>query len=71
MLQVIAISLGASIGALARWQLGLWLNQGHAVLPWGTAIVVPERVGIVVRATAAAVALSPLAMAAACRNAVD
>jgi CrcB protein len=35
-LQVIAISLGASIGALARWQLGLWLNQGHAVLPWGT-----------------------------------
>lgn len=36
MLQVMAISLGASIGALARWQLGLWLNQGHAVLPWGT-----------------------------------
>jgi CrcB protein len=36
MLQVIAISLGASIGALARWQLGLWLNQGHALLPWGT-----------------------------------
>ncbi len=36
MLQVVAISLGASIGALARWQLGLWLNQGHAVLPWGT-----------------------------------
>ena len=36
MLQVIAISLGASIGALTRWQLGLWLNQGHAVLPWGT-----------------------------------
>lgn len=36
MMQVIAISLGASIGALARWQLGLWLNQGHAVLPWGT-----------------------------------
>ncbi len=36
MLNVIAISLGASVGALARWQLGLWLNQGHAVLPWGT-----------------------------------
>lgn len=36
MLQVIAISLGASIGALSRWQLSLWLNQGHAVLPWGT-----------------------------------
>lgn len=36
MLQVIAISLGASFGALLRWQLSLWLNQGHAVLPWGT-----------------------------------
>ena len=36
MLNVIAISLGASVGALARWQLGLWLIQGHAVLPWGT-----------------------------------
>lgn len=36
MLQVVAISLGASVGALSRWQLSLWLNQGHAVLPWGT-----------------------------------
>jgi CrcB protein len=36
MLQVIAISLGASLGALSRWQLSLWLNQGHAMLPWGT-----------------------------------
>lgn len=36
MLQVLAVSLGASVGALARWQLGLWLNQGHALLPWGT-----------------------------------
>ena len=36
MLQVIAISLGASVGALSRWQLGLWLNPGHALLPWGT-----------------------------------
>lgn len=35
-MQVIAISLGASIGALSRWQFSLWLNQGHAVLPWGT-----------------------------------
>lgn len=38
MLQVLAISLGASVGALARWQLGLWLNQGHALLPWGTLV---------------------------------
>lgn len=33
---VIAISLGAVLGALARWRLGLWLNQSAAVLPWGT-----------------------------------
>jgi CrcB protein len=36
MLQVIAICLGASVGALARWGLGLWLNTSVAVLPWGT-----------------------------------
>lgn len=34
-MSVIAICLGASAGALARWRLGLWLNAG-AVLPWGT-----------------------------------
>jgi CrcB protein len=34
---VIAICIGASLGALARWQLGLWLNTG-AVLPWGTLV---------------------------------
>ena len=33
---VIAISLGAVLGALARWRLSLWLNQSAAVLPWGT-----------------------------------
>lgn len=32
---VLAICLGACLGALARWGLGLWLNPG-AVLPWGT-----------------------------------
>ena len=36
MQNVIAICLGASAGALARWQLGLWLNQSQALLPWGT-----------------------------------
>lgn len=35
MLSVLAICLGASVGALARWRLGLWLNPG-AVLPYGT-----------------------------------
>lgn len=32
---VLAIFVGACLGALARWQLGLWLNTG-GVLPWGT-----------------------------------
>jgi CrcB protein len=38
MLTAVAISLGASLGALARWQLGLWLSPlpSHAALPWGT-----------------------------------
>lgn len=36
MLTVLAICIGASAGALARWQLGLWLNQGSTLLPWGT-----------------------------------
>lgn len=35
MLSVVAICLGACVGALARWGLGLWLNTGTA-LPWGT-----------------------------------
>ena len=39
MLTVIAICLGACVGALSRWQLGLWLNPASAsagLLPWGT-----------------------------------
>jgi CrcB protein len=39
MLSVIAICIGACVGALSRWQLGLWLNPGpasSAFLPWGT-----------------------------------
>ena len=35
MLAVFAICIGASLGALARWGLGLWLNPG-ALLPLGT-----------------------------------
>ena len=35
MISVIAICIGASIGALARWGLGLWLNGGLAI-PLGT-----------------------------------
>ncbi len=36
MLPVLALCLGACAGALARWQLGLWLNTSSALLPWGT-----------------------------------
>ena len=39
MLQIIAVCIGACAGALARWQLGLWLNPiaiSGTVLPWGT-----------------------------------
>ena len=32
---VIAICVGASVGALGRWGLGLWLTPG-GLIPWGT-----------------------------------
>ena len=35
MLSVFAICVGASLGALARWGLGLWLSPGGTI-PWGT-----------------------------------
>lgn len=40
MLSVLAICVGACLGALARWQLGLWLNPSltlaGTILPLGT-----------------------------------
>jgi CrcB protein len=36
MQMVLAICVGASLGALARWQLGLWLSVPGALIPWGT-----------------------------------
>ncbi len=41
MFTIAAICIGASFGALARWQLGLWLNPsslvvGSMTMPWGT-----------------------------------
>ena len=36
MLPVALLCLGASLGALARWQLSLWLNTGTHWLPVGT-----------------------------------
>lgn len=35
MTSVIAICIGASLGALARWGLGLWLSAG-STFPYGT-----------------------------------
>lgn len=35
MLPILAICIGASIGALARWGLSLWLTPG-GLMPWGT-----------------------------------
>jgi CrcB protein len=36
MLTVLALCVGASLGAISRWQLGLWLSPVQATLPWGT-----------------------------------
>ena len=39
MLSVIAICIGACLGALSRWQLGLWFNPSstdNGIFPWGT-----------------------------------
>lgn len=35
MISVLAICIGASVGALARWGLALWLTPG-GLIPWGT-----------------------------------
>ena len=35
MLPVLSICIGASVGALFRWGLGLWLSPG-GLIPWGT-----------------------------------
>ncbi len=35
-LPVVVLCLGASLGALARWQLALWLNTGGTWIPLGT-----------------------------------
>jgi CrcB protein len=32
---ILAICIGASLGAVARWRLGLWLSPG-GMIPWGT-----------------------------------
>ena len=36
-LPIVVICIGASVGALARWGLGLWLSPG-GLIPWGTLV---------------------------------
>lgn len=31
-----AIGIGAAVGAITRWLLGLWLNHSGVMMPWGT-----------------------------------
>ena len=38
MLNVLSICIGACLGALARWRLGLWLSSPGSLLPWGTLV---------------------------------
>ena len=35
MLNIVAICIGACLGALSRWGLGIWLSAGSS-MPWGT-----------------------------------
>ncbi len=36
LIQILSICIGASLGALARWGLSLWLSSPGGLLPWGT-----------------------------------
>ena len=58
---IMAISVGAALGALARWGLTLWLGIG--VMPWGTLaanLIGGYLVGVVVALLALAPDISPL-----------
>ena len=37
-LSVVAVSLGAVVGANLRWGLGLWLNSTYHAIPIGTLV---------------------------------
>jgi fluoride exporter len=37
--QILAVSFGAALGALARWRAGLWLNASWTGFPLGTLLV--------------------------------
>ncbi len=38
MWSVVAVCIGASLGALMRWRMGVWLSPG-GLIPWGTLAV--------------------------------
>ena len=38
-MNALAVALGAALGALVRWQAGVWLNSRHPQLPLGTLAV--------------------------------
>ena len=54
---VLAICIGASTGALARWGLGLWLSPGGAI-PWGT--LAANLIGVCIAVFQAMPQLDPL-----------
>ena len=61
LVSVIAICLGASVGALARWGLGLWLSTG-GIIAWGTLaanLIGGYLIGVCVAAFQAMPALDP------------
>lgn len=63
LVSVLGISLGASLGALLRWQLGLWLSWPGALMPWGTLaanLVGGLLVGVAVGAFEQVPALNPV-----------
>jgi CrcB protein len=37
-MSALAVAVGAALGALLRWQLGLWMNLWHPALPAGTLV---------------------------------
>ena len=59
---VLAICIGASAGALARWGLGLWLTPG-GLIPWGTLaanLIGGYLIGVCIAAFQAVPQLDPL-----------
>ncbi|MCD6664351.1 MAG: fluoride efflux transporter CrcB [Comamonas sp.] len=60
---IAAICIGASLGALSRWWLGVWLNTPGAFLPWGTLaanLIGGYLIGLVIAVLQALPQLDPL-----------